>query len=160
MRRLFAVLVLGLMLLLPSWGAAENNLSPAQQARSWQGQGDYPGVDDYQDVILYPGQLLVRGEPNGTQYFSNFNAFIMAAEDAEEFFEGLQVRKHPQYGYRSAVQLFMVQKENIMAAYSLTLANPQFGEGGSAQYFIPNPQELIDAGVLVPIKKFELHNYK
>jgi len=159
MKRILTALLLGLMLALSPFAGAEA-LSPSEEARSWQGQGEYPGVDAYQDVTLVPGQLLVRGEPNGTEYFSDFHAFILAAEDAEEFFAGLQVKKHPQFGYRSAVQLFMVQKENIMAAYSLTKANPQFGPGGSPQYFIPAAQALIDAGILVPIRKFELHNFK
>ena len=160
MKKILLGLTLGLVLALSPLAANAGAMSPSEQARSWQGQGDYPGIDAYQDITLLPGQLLVRGEPNGTEYFSDFHAFILAAEDAENFFEGLQVKKHPQYGYRSAVQLFMVQKENILAAYSLTEANPQFGKGGSSQYFIPDAQTLIEAGVLVPIRKFALHNYK
>ena len=78
MKRILTALLLGLMLALSPFAAAEA-LSPSEEARSWQGQGEYPGVDAYQDVTLVPGQLLVRGEPNGTEYFSDFHAFILAA---------------------------------------------------------------------------------
>lgn len=47
--------------------------------------------------------------------------------------------------------------EDVLGAYGITKANPQFGKGGLPQYFIPNVQELIDTGVLVPAKSIKLN---
>lgn len=35
------------------------NKSPSKIAKSWQGSGKYPGVDDYTDVIINKGNNFV-----------------------------------------------------------------------------------------------------
>ena len=40
--------------------------TPSEIARSWQGTGKYPGIDDYVDEAVKKGTVLYRGEPNGT----------------------------------------------------------------------------------------------
>jgi hypothetical protein len=45
-----------------------NNAKPSQLARSWQGTGQYPGVDIYQVITLPKGNILFSGEPSGTEY--------------------------------------------------------------------------------------------
>lgn len=47
--------------------------------------------------------------------------------------------------------------EDVASAYGIAEANPQFGKGGLPQYFVPNVQEYIDKGILVPIDKIELN---
>ena len=124
-------------------------------ARSWQGSGKYLGVDDYIDVTVIKGIILYRGEPNGTEYFTTLDAIEQSGRDATTIFEGLQVEKHPIYGYRGEMQGYQFN-EDVASAYGITIANPQFGNGGLPQYYVPNVQELIDQEILVPIDNFKL----
>ena len=47
--------------------------TPSEIARSWQGTGKYPGIDDYVDITVEKGTVLYRGEPNGTEYFTTLD---------------------------------------------------------------------------------------
>ena len=77
--------------------------SPAKTAQSWQGKDDYPGVDDYVDMNMHKGDILYRGEPNGTEYFTTLDAVEGSGRNATTLFEGLQVKPHPIYGFRGQV---------------------------------------------------------
>ena len=132
------------------------SLPPSEIAKSWQGSGSYPGIDDQVDVIIEKGTTLYRGEPNGTEYFTTLKAIDDSGRDATTIFEGLQVEKHPIYGYRKKMKGYIFN-EDVLGAYELTKANPQFGKGGLPQYYIPNVQELIDTGILVPAKSIKLN---
>ena len=98
------------------------NAKPSQLARSWQGAGKYPGIDDYVDVTIKKGMVLYRGEPNGTEYFTTLKAIEKSGRNANIVFEGLQVEKHPIYGYRGIMQGY-VFNEDIASAYGITKAN-------------------------------------
>ena len=69
--------------------------TPSEIARSWQGTGKYPGIDDYVDITVEKGTVLYRGEPNGTEYFTTLDAIEQSGRDATKLFEGLQVEKNP-----------------------------------------------------------------
>lgn len=129
--------------------------SPSDQAKSWQGKGKYPGVDDYTDVTVNKGTVLYRGEPKGSEFFTTLDAVEGSGRSATTIFEGLQVEKNPIYGYRSEMQGY-VFNEDVAAAYGITNANPQFGAGGLPQYFVPDVQTLIDNGILVPVDNIPL----
>ncbi|AFH78664.1 hypothetical protein [Listeria monocytogenes] len=53
---------------------------------------------------------------------------------ATKIFEGLQVEKHPIYGYRKSMTGYKVNRE-VDAASGYAKANPQFGEGWSTSSF-------------------------
>ena len=89
--------------------------TPSEIARSWQGTGKYPGIDDYVDVTVEKGTVLYRGEPNGTEYFTTLNASEESGRDATKLFEGLP------------------------------------------QYYVPDVQDLIDKGILIPVDKIILN---
>lgn len=129
--------------------------TPSEIARSWQGTGKYPGIDDYVDVTVNKGTVLYRGEPNGTEYFTTLDAIEKADRNATNIFEGLQVEKNPIHGYRGEMQGY-VFNEDIASAYGITNANPQFGKGGLPQYYVPNVQDLIDKGILTPVDSIKL----
>ena len=74
--------------------------TPSEIAKSWQGTGKYPGIDDYVDVIVKMGTVLYRGEPNGTEYFTTLDAIEQSGREATKLFEGLQVEKNLVHGYR------------------------------------------------------------
>lgn len=129
--------------------------SPAETAKSWQGSGDYPGVDDYVDMTIKKGTTLYRGEPNGTEYFTTLDAVDSSGRNATTLFEGLQVKPHPTFGYRGQVSGYQFVKD-VTAAYGKALANPQFGSGGLPQFYVPDVQKLIDKGILVLVDTIDL----
>lgn len=130
--------------------------SSTAEAQSFQGAGKYPGVDDYQDVIVKKGTVLYRGEPNGTEYFTTIDAIEQSGMSKQTLFEGLQVEAHPIYGYRSEMQGYIFNK-NVAGAYGIVDANPQFGIGGLEQYYIPNVSAWIEKGILTPVDSIKLH---
>lgn len=46
------------------------------------------------------------------------------------YWESLQVKAHPQFGYKTMVGVFDIKNDTILVAISKTLSNPQFGDGG------------------------------
>ena len=130
--------------------------TPSEIARTWQGIGKYPGIDDYADVTVEKGTVLYRGEPNGTEYFTTLDAIEQSGRDATKLFEGLQVEKNPIHGYRGEMQGYIFN-EDVASAYGITNANPQFGKGGLPQYYIPDVQDLIDKGILTPVDNIKLN---
>ena len=130
-------------------------VSAASKAAATQGSKLYPGVDVFQDVTIKKGSVVYRGEPNGTGFFTTKNAIINSDYNKKILFEGLQVREHPQFGYRSSVKGYIVT-EDINAAFGVAHANPQFGRGGLPQYYIPNEDVLIKTGKLKPIETINL----
>lgn len=126
-------------------------------AKSRQGSGKYPGIDNYKDITLRKGTVIYRGEPNGTEFFTTKSAIERSGRDATAIFEGLQVEKNQIHGYRRNMQGYMVN-EDVKAAFGITKANPQFGKGGLPQIFVPNVQELINKRILVPFDNIPLVN--
>jgi len=132
------------------------NATPSQLARSWQGSGKYIGIDEYTDVIVNKGTILYRGEPNGTEYFTTLDAIEQSGRNATTIFEGLQVEKNPIHGYRGEMQGYLFN-EDVASAYGITNANPQFGNGGLPQYYVPDVQDLISKGILIPVDNIKLY---
>ncbi|MEI4768636.1 LXG domain-containing protein [Psychrobacillus sp. FJAT-51614] len=124
--------------------------SPSEIAQSWQGSGKYPGVDKYKDIVIKKDKIIYRGEPNGTGYFTTISAIERSYKDATKIFEGLQVEKNAIHGYRGTMQGYKVNID-IDAAFGITKANPQFGKGELPQIFVPDVDELISNGYLVPV---------
>ena len=129
--------------------------TPSEIARSWQGTGKYPGIDEYVDITIDKGTILYRGEPNGTEYFTTLDAIEQSSRDATKLFEGLQVEKNPIHGYRGEMQGYIFN-ENVASAYGITKANPQFGKDGLPQYYVPDVQNLIEKGVLTSVDNIKL----
>lgn len=123
------------------------NATPSQLARSWQSTGKYIGVDGYIDVSIQKGNILYIGEPYGTKYFTTLDAIEQSGRDARVIFEGLQVEKNPIHSYRGEMQGYIFNDE-VAGAYGITNANPQFGEGGLLQYFVPDVDAYIEKGIL------------
>lgn len=99
---------------------------------------------------------MYRGEPNGTEYFTTLDAINRSGQKASVLYEGLQVEKHPILGYRNEMHGYLFT-EDVAYAFSLAKSNPQFGQGGYPQYFVPNVQELIQKGILKPVNITKLY---
>jgi len=129
--------------------------SPSEIAKSWQGKGNYPGVDEYEDIIIKKDNIIYRGEPKGTDYFTTKAAIEESGYSATNLFKGLQVRKSLEFGYRSEMQGY-ISTIDINAAYGKAIANSQNGVGGLPQIFVPNSNELIQSGHLLPVDSIQL----
>lgn len=112
-------------------------------------------MDRYIDVTVKKGEILYRGELNGTEYFTTLDAIEQSDRDATKLFEGLQVDKDPIYGYRGEMQGYIFNND-IASAYGITNENPQFGKGGLPQYYVPDARSLIDKGILTPVDSIKL----
>ncbi|MRX74239.1 hypothetical protein GJU40_19130 [Bacillus lacus] len=142
------------------------NISPSENAKSWQGTFPYVGVDKYRNITLKKGKIIYVGEPYPTGYATTKSAVERINGDSKKLFEGLQVKPYWEDGmnaaeYRSKMVAYEI-KENTDVAFGLTKANPQFGDGGLPQMFIPDFNELVKNGVIkkLEVKAFELKNYK
>lgn len=129
--------------------------NPSEIASGWQGDDIYTGIDEWGDVSLKQGDTFYRGEPSGTDFFTNKQSIDNAGSEASTLFEGLQVQEHPTFGYRSEMQGYTL-KTDLSAAEAKCLANSQFGKGGLDQLFIPDANELIEKGILIPTEKIKL----
>jgi hypothetical protein len=60
-----------------------------------------------------------------------------------DYWESLQVKAHPEFGYRAMVGVFDIKNDSIVVAISKTLANPQYGAGGAWQIYVGNFDEVL-----------------
>ena len=114
--------------------------TPAEQAAAWQGQGDYPGVDEWTDTTIPAGTELVMGEPGPGGFMTTREAVDGVGADQSAVWEGLQVKPHDDHGHRPRMGTY-VFTEDTPAATANTLANPQHGSGGMPQYYVPGWQD-------------------
>ncbi len=109
----------------------------ADLAAGWQGKGLYTGVDNWRNITIGEGKFVVGGLPGQSNYYTTLSGLNRSGLNKTSLFEGLQVAKHPQFGYRGQVGIYKVTG-NTSAAFGTTYANPQFGAGGLPQVFIPD----------------------
>ncbi|MFA0814273.1 MAG: hypothetical protein ACC608_00625 [Anaerofustis sp.] len=128
---------------------------PSEIARSQQVNDTYPGIDRYSDRILKKNEMIYRAEPNGTGYFTTKEAIEKSSKVAKTLFEGLQVKKHREFGYRKKMVGYKATID-IESAFGVALANTDYGKGGMTQIFIPQVELLIQMGYLVLIENIEL----
>lgn len=101
----------------------------------WQGSGDYPGVDEWATATIPAGLDLYGGLPGQSEYYSIDQTLIDADTMKVAYWESLQVKEHPTFGYRESVGIFDLNA-TITVAIARTLANPQFGTGGAWQIYV------------------------
>lgn len=114
---------------------------PSELARAWQGNDVYTGIDKWRDIALKKGQKVVGGLPGQSEYYTTFNGFNRSKEITDDLWNGLQVKPHPKFGYRKQVGIYEVV-DDTPAAFGTTKANPQFGNGGLPQVFVPEYKNL------------------
>lgn len=126
-------------------GSGPAKLTPSQEAQSWQGKGAYPGVDTYRDITLKKGTVIFAGDPGQSNYYTTASAVSRSGGSAQGLSEGLQVKPHPTFGYRPNVRAYEVT-EDTPAAFGIARANPQYGQGGLPQVYIPDYSTLKPLG--------------
>ena len=140
--------------------------SPSEIAQSWQGSFPYVGIDKYRNITLKKGKVIYVGEPYPTGYATTKSAVDRINGDSRKLFEGLQVKPYWEDGmdaaeYRSKMMAYELI-EDTTVAFGITKANPQFGDGGLPQMFIPDFNELVKKGLITRLESsaIELNNYK
>ncbi|WP_323860155.1 RHS repeat-associated core domain-containing protein [Xenorhabdus szentirmaii] len=124
--------------------------SPSEFARSWQGQGEYPGVDRFKDITVKKGTILMAGAPGQGNFYTTVRAIERSGFSQEGVFKGLQVMPHPQFGYRPGMTAYRLL-EDTPAAFGIVRANPQHGAGGLPQIVIKDYE-----GILEPLHSVKL----
>lgn len=111
--------------------ANKGNLgSVAQTAKNWQLEnGGYGRADDWREVKLKKGDIVWRGEPGQSNFYTTNEVADMVGTDATKLYEGLQVGKGAFPTYREGFTMYEVQSD-ITVAYSKALANNQISKGG------------------------------
>ena len=136
-------------------------LTPAERAASWQGKGNYPGIDKYVNKKLPKGYKLyilqsqVEFDKNVCSgYATDLFTIENNGRNAKIINRKLQVKpfydkKNNIAKYREFAFEYEIKDDDFIVAFGKeTLANPQYGEGGSPQYFIKKVQEAIKQGKL------------
>lgn len=112
------------------------NGTPAQQARSWQGMGKYTGIDEYTDITISGGMIVINIE-NG-QIKIGENIIVLPGYKFDEFKQtsfyngqdGIKIiyLRQPQNigGNRFIVELFF--KDGIIYSVSLICIEKDFSE--------------------------------
>ncbi len=114
--------------------------TPSGQATVAQGSMNYPGVDVWVDGVTRAGQVVGVGEPGISGFAATSETLAQVGNDTTVLNQGLQIA--PFMGtYRPGLTLMEVTQD-VPSAFSLALANPQFGSGGLAQVFIQNIEEV------------------
>jgi hypothetical protein len=109
-----------------------------------------------------PGETLSLGAPGEGRFAAASESVEAVGTDARAYYEGLQVGPRDMGDgvarYRSHLRTYEVQRP-LPVAESITQANPQFGDGGLRQYFLPDELEaLIAEGYLRHVGTTEMTN--
>lgn len=110
---------------------------PSALAASWQGKGNYPGVDAWTDTVLKKGTLVAHGAPGTSNFVTSLGDVEASKGSRSAMFGALQVAPHPEKGFRPGMTVCELTADTA-AAKSTVLANPQHGPGQAKQYFIPD----------------------
>ena len=141
------------------------------QAYNYQGSNKYTFMDNYHNVMLQKGTrigclVIYRGKTQigdskvsiyerGSYYFdmdsykkcmADYNKTSFTDKELNEFLQ-IDPWFNPttkSYQYKNHLAVFEV-KCDIEVATSITLANPQFGQGGIQQVFIPTNEQHFPA---------------
>jgi hypothetical protein len=129
-----------------------------KMAQAAQGQGDYPGVDDFRVVILKKGTKIYGGAPGQSAFFTTARTLDKYGNDAANIFGALQVKLREYdpttFDYRPGMTEYLL-KEDVPVAIGITRANPQWGPGGATQIFVEDYKSVLE-----PAKSILLSNWR
>ena len=128
---------------------------PAGEAAGWQGSKDYPGVDNWKNVVLKKGAVIYSLFPGSPPGFAvPIGTLNQHRGNPTSYHEALQVQSKnlPQgRSMRTQVRAYRVT-EDICVGRGRAKANDQFGGGGGIQYYIPSKvQSTLTPGKILNI---------
>ncbi|MGH8243329.1 MAG: hypothetical protein ACRETY_08275, partial [Steroidobacteraceae bacterium] len=116
--------------------------APSAIARSFQGRGNYLGIDRFKDITLKKGTILYAGFPGQSAFYTTASAIRRTGPSSSRLFDGLQVAVHESKGRRTRMAAFEVI-EDTEAAFALALANPKHGPGWLPQVVVPSYESSL-----------------
>lgn len=136
------------------WSAVTGEASPlaSRVANAWQGQGAYIGIDRWSDTVVSAGTQMESLHPVLTGFSAPEGTMASLGGDSAAVSRGVQVGPgdiNPDWNilhnYRPEGVTLRFNTD-VPAATSHAMANPQFGEGGLHQFFVPDVVSKIHAG--------------
>jgi hypothetical protein len=112
-------------------------------AKSWQGTGAYPGVDDWTNISINKGTKIWGGAPGQSNFYTTEEVMQSIGNHATKLNQGLQVGKGNYSQFRPGMTQYEVTQD-ITVGYSKALANPQYGTDGFDQYFVPDYDSILN----------------
>lgn len=135
------------------------NTELLEKVNSWQGKGDYLGLDDWAIAKIPNNFNLLGGLPYQSEFYT-INQTILETDTLKvAYWEMLQVKAHPDFGLRDTVGIFEIYEnlDTIIVAISKVLANPCYGDGGAWQIYVDDFKAILDT---IPIEKIALLEQK
>lgn len=130
------VLLGGMAAVLRKGGRELIRRSPGDFARSLQGNRDYPGIDNFRDILLKKGTHIVGGVPGQSNFYTTLSALNRSGLSANTLFRGLQVMPSRSRGtLRNRVAIYEVLQDTE-AAFGIVRKNIDYGAGGLPQVVI------------------------
>ena len=143
---------------------------PATEARDTQGisaanpHNPYTGKDDFANVVVKEGTVFYSLTPGATPRFAVTEQTLRdTGGNRDKYYALVQVTTDPGKDadgkprtLREKVRAFHVI-EPLCAAHGIARANPQFGSGGGAQYYIsPTDAAKLRPGENLPISRWSV----
>jgi RHS repeat-associated protein len=128
---------------------------PSSEARAFQGSGDYPGVDAFDNVVLKKGTILYSLHPPGTPpgFAVQNHTVIKAGGNSKTYHEltqvvpGVDKSTGLPRARRTELMAWRVMEDICVARGKANAQNPKtHGSGGATQYYV----SASDAGKLKP----------
>jgi hypothetical protein len=99
-------------------------------------------ADEWGLTTLQPGDRIFGGLPGQSAYYTSAATLEASGGSREVLFQSLQVRAHPEFGYRPTVGEYEVINPLTVPSGTVS-ANPAFGMGGGDQLFIRTYQDSL-----------------
>lgn len=117
---------------------ARNVIQQAQQAQTTTGYN----ADNFQPTLLKKGTIICGLRDGQTAWYTTQECVTQSNYNVVTLYRKLQIQLNEQYGYRTKVGYYEVL-EDIVVAHGIVANNPNCGEGGYLQYYIPNFDDIL-----------------
>ena len=94
-------------------------------------------VDEWSFQTLPKGATVYGGLPGQSSFYASSDALGMINSGKNLYWQYLQVKPHPFFGYRPTVGEFVL-KQDVLVPTAKVNANPHLGSGGAQQFVISN----------------------
>lgn len=108
-------------------------------------------ADDWNLKELKVGDRVIGGLPGQSSYYTSAATLEASDGSRSALFQSLQVKAHPEFGYRPKVGEYEVVKD-MTVPFGTVKANPGLGAGGGDQFFINDFQTSLRLIREIPLK--------
>ena len=139
-------------------GRGPDAASPAVRAAAWQTSSGGRATDRWADTRLWPGDLIaVSSSPADPETFHPIAVPIVDVDRLDRLTGAtmrakLQLPAGPSLVDNGWITVVRVNS-SVEVAAARAIANPQNGQGGAVQLFLPDLHELISRGLLTVVEQ-------